>query len=442
MTFSLFLALTYFIRLLGPAAGYALASFSLNLYIAPDLTPVISNKDPRWLGAWYFGWIFIAAVLFSFSIVMALFPKQLPRAAVRKSIIAEKERRRNKNKLGTTEESTKTETSLKDFVVTFKRLLKNKLFMMNNLAATFYVFGFMPFWIYSPKLIETLFRQTSAASSLYTGTFALMSSALGLLIAGFAISKYKPRARYLAFWNVIVGFLSVASVLSYSFMGCDESRNAVSVNYDAIPSCNSDCFCDFAKYSPVCGVDGVTYISACHAGCKSILMKNTTRTFSECSCIEGIIHHELKQTAQSGPCFINCKSKLTLFLIVMCFMKFIGASGRASNFLVGVRCVEERDKTLAIGFGMSMVRLLAAVPSPIIFGYIIDNACVAWGKTCTGKGNCWLYDGEVLRYWFFYVSATSIAIGTFFDFMVWRNAKSLKIFDDEEKDVNEIKEEK
>lgn len=114
-------------------------------------------------------------------------------------------------------------------------------------------------------------------------------------------------------------------------------------------------------------------------------MKNNTKNFSECSCIEGIVHHELKQTAVPGPCSINCKSKLTLFLIVMCFMKFIGASGRASNFLVGVRCVEERDKTLAIGFGMSMVRLLASVPSPIFFGFIIDSACVAWGKTCTSK---------------------------------------------------------
>lgn len=111
-------------------------------------------------------------------------------------------------------------------------------------------------------------------------------------------------------------------------------------------------------------------------------------------------------------------------------MKFLGASGRASNFLVGIRCVEQRDKTVAIGLGMSLVRLLASVPSPIFFGYILDAACISWGKTCTSKGNCWLYDGEMLRYWFFYASAISIAFGTLFDFFVWKNAKNLKIFDD------------
>lgn len=257
----IFSALSYFIRLLGPAAGYALASFSLSIYIAPDLTPVITNKDPRWLGAWFLGWNIIAVVLLSFSVVMALFPKQLPRAAVRKSIAKEKERRRTKENFETLEIEAETETSLKDFFVTFKRLLGNKLFMMNNIAGCFYIFGFIPFWIYSPKLIETLYRQSSAASSLFTGTFSLMASAIGLLVAGVVISKYKPRARYLAFWNVIVGFLSVVCILSYSFMGCEESKNTVKVNYDLVPTCNSDCFCDFAKYSPVCGSDGVTYIS-------------------------------------------------------------------------------------------------------------------------------------------------------------------------------------
>jgi hypothetical protein len=232
----------------------------------------------------------------------------------------------------------------------------------------------MPFWIYSPKLIETLFRQTSSASAMFTGTFALISSAAGILVAGIVITKFKPRARYLAFWNVIVGVLSVLCIVSFTFMGCEESKTAVNIDYETNPSCNDGCRCDFVKYSPVCGADGSTYISACHAGCSQVTVRNgTMKTFGECSCIEAIVHHELKQTAKSGPCPIDCKDKLIMFLIVVCFMKFIGASGRASNFLVGIRCVKEEDKTLAIGLGMSLVRLFASVPSPIVFGYLIDR---------------------------------------------------------------------
>lgn len=38
--------------------------------------------------------------------------------------------------------------------------------------------------------------------------------------------------------------------------------------FESSPTCNSNCQCDYVKYSPVCGSDGNSYISACHAGCK------------------------------------------------------------------------------------------------------------------------------------------------------------------------------
>lgn len=46
------MSISYFIRLLGPALGYNIASVSLGIYVAPGLTPTITNKDPRWIGAW------------------------------------------------------------------------------------------------------------------------------------------------------------------------------------------------------------------------------------------------------------------------------------------------------------------------------------------------------------------------------------------------------
>jgi hypothetical protein len=103
-------------------------------------------------------------------------------------------------------------------------------------------------------------------------------------------------------------------------------------------------------------------------------------------------------SAREGACPINCQKEFYLFLAVMCFIKFSGATGRASNFLVSVRCVEERDKTVAMGFGLMFMCLFSFIPSPIFFGALLDKTCIVWGKTCGGKGNCWLYDGEVLRF--------------------------------------------
>lgn len=80
-------------------------------------------------------------------------------------------------------------------IVTFKRLLYNKTLMLNNLASVFYFFGYMAYWIFLPKYIETQYRQSASIASLVTGTVGLVFSAFGILLAGLVISKFKPSAR-------------------------------------------------------------------------------------------------------------------------------------------------------------------------------------------------------------------------------------------------------
>jgi glucose uptake protein GlcU len=67
-----------------------------------------------------------------------------------------------------------------------------------------------------------------------TGTVALVFSAIGVLLSGIVISRYKPRARYLALWNVIVGAVSVFGMISYAFMGCAENENSVVINISTL----------------------------------------------------------------------------------------------------------------------------------------------------------------------------------------------------------------
>jgi hypothetical protein len=50
------------------------------------------------------------------------------------------------------------------------------------------------------------------------------------LSSGIVISKYKPKARYLAFWNVFVGTLSVFGMIGYMYLGCAENENSVVFN--------------------------------------------------------------------------------------------------------------------------------------------------------------------------------------------------------------------
>ena len=119
----------------------------------------------------------------------------------------------------------------------------------------------------------------------------------------------------------------------------------------------------------------------------------------------------------------------------MSIIQFIGAAGRASNFLVSVRSVEEQDKTASMGINEMMLCLFAFVPSPLFFGSLLDKSCILWGKTCTGTGNCWLYDGETLRFLMNLIPAAFVFVGTLCDVGVWYFVKNIKIFDDEDEEL-------
>ncbi|XP_032662580.1 solute carrier organic anion transporter family member 74D-like [Odontomachus brunneus] len=453
------ISFSYFLRMLGPAIGYGLASFALKFYISPTLTPTITTQDPRWLGAWWMGWIILAILLFIFASVIALFPKTLPRAAARKVLALERNRSATSIK---GEQESELPASIGDMLRTFKRLLTNTTLMCNNLATVFYFMGYMPYWIFMPKYIETQYKQSASVSSLITGTVGLVFSAFGILLSGLIISKYKPKARYLAGWNVMIGVISIMGMISYAFLGCSANDDQIAIQPSGalktrLP-CNEQCNCDYVTYNPVCSEHGQTFISACHAGCRGMkLFSNGSKVYTDCSCVKPKLSRSLTHsyanitslfftespldttepivealgTAVPGSCPVDCMHKFYIFLAVVCLLKFSGATGRASNFLVSVRCVDEKDKTVAMGFGLTIMSLFAFIPSPILFGFILDKTCLVWGKTCSGTGNCWLYNGETLRYLLNFTAASFVTIGTLFDVGVWYYVKDVKIFDEE-----------
>jgi len=78
------LCLTSFVRLLAPAIGFSLASYSLKSYVAPYLHPKINDEDPRWIGAWWIGYVIFATTMCLLTPIICMFPKILPRAALRR----------------------------------------------------------------------------------------------------------------------------------------------------------------------------------------------------------------------------------------------------------------------------------------------------------------------------------------------------------------------
>ncbi|XP_073993727.1 solute carrier organic anion transporter family member 74D-like isoform X2 [Rhodnius prolixus] len=380
--FSIVLSLRY----LGPTLGFMVSSYALSIYVEPEINPPFGEDDPRWIGAWYLGWnpLGIFGILMAF--LMALFPKILPREA---------ERRKN---TGVTKKSNKTK-SFKDFMETMARLLKNRVFMYNTFSTTLAMLGILGFWIFMPKYIETQFRKTASEANLITGTIGLLSTAAGIISSGALISKFKPRPTYLAAWNVITEIFDVLTQLTFAFLGCYKTDFHGALNDDSswnlITECNMECNCDPSmKYKPVCSLDQtMTYYSPCHAGCTDWSLENGTKVYENCSCIGDGFGKALE-----GACPLECQTDYVLFLVMLCLMEFFSSTGRSGNTIIQFRAVLPEDKSVSIAVTAVVLCAFAFIPGPILHGTLVDLSCVVWGMTCGETGNCWLYDGQKMRY--------------------------------------------
>lgn len=56
-----------------------------------------------------------------------------------------------------------------DFKRVLSRLTKNKILLFNSFSSVFFMFGYIGYWIFMPKYMETQFRQSASTSSLITG---------------------------------------------------------------------------------------------------------------------------------------------------------------------------------------------------------------------------------------------------------------------------------
>ncbi|XP_034947903.1 solute carrier organic anion transporter family member 74D isoform X2 [Chelonus insularis] len=455
------LGVTFALRTTGPALGFILAYACLKIYIVPSLHPVISEKDPRWLGAWWLGWIILGSLLLIFALLIAMFPRHLPKLKKNpkkhKKVEGEVPLKTQSKGEGFAEtpvlkvekipEEDQHVPSLKDFPITLKRVLSNKILLCNNLSAVFGIFGLLPYFTFMAKYLEVQFNTSAAGGTVITGPIALVGMVLGFLGSGFFISKVKPRPTRLLSWNVFGGLVAFIIQISYIFITCNQIPIAgidpltMSVNFTT--SCNINCNCDNVKYSPVCHEASMTsYFSACHAGCTNSI---DARHYGNCSCVPNLPDDDYKaseynisaissDTVVLGPCLGNCTKAYMLFVGLSMISHLLMSTGRIGNVLVNYRCVEKKDKSVAQGVTLMIISLFALIPGPIVYGFIIDQSCLIWENSCNIKGNCWYYDKEKFRYYFNVTGSCFTLLSVLFDTYVCYLSRNLDLYGADEED--------
>jgi organic anion transporter 3A len=103
--------------------------------------------------------------------------------------------------------------------------------------------------------------------------------------------------------------------------------------------------------------------------------------------------------ATAGPCYTPCEM-IFPFIVLLFFMTLLVAITQMPVLMVVLRSVAEEEKAFALGIQFVIFRLFGYIPSPIVFGNVIDSTCLVWKQTCEGSqgGRCLMYDIELFRY--------------------------------------------
>ncbi|XP_030073109.1 solute carrier organic anion transporter family member 1B3 isoform X2 [Microcaecilia unicolor] len=416
------LACVQAIGIIGPILGFILGSLCAKLYVDigfvnPD-NITITPQDSRWVGAWWLGFLVSGIVSLLSAIPFCFIPKTLKKQVENENNVKEtsKFKMEKSKKLKPKDSQQGNDSAVKGFFISLKRLLTNQLYVFYQLIFLLQTSSLIGVITYSVKYMEQQYGLSASRANFLIGVTGIPAVAIGIFVGGLFIKKYKLRIIGIikfAFWTSFLGFL--VSLASY-LLGCQNiSVAGLTTGYNGshqiIPQentftspCNIDCKCSTNHWDPVCGNNGITYMSSCLAGCKSSTGYGRNVMFQNCSCIEAKGSQSRDSTAILGACpkGESCSRMVIYFIISQALSAFIASLGGTCGFIIMFRCVDQELKSLAIGICMWLIRSLAGIPAPIYFGALIDMACLKWGsKSCGGQGACRVYDATIYRNTFF-----------------------------------------
>ncbi|XP_022102752.1 solute carrier organic anion transporter family member 5A1-like [Acanthaster planci] len=465
------LAIFFCTTVIGPGVGFLVGFLVLGLYVDFNVvsSSSLSASDPEWLGAWWLGFFVCAAFIAVTAVPVYAFPGRLPKPDSDDEEPVKEAQADGSSIRSESDDSrqvlmTFSQVALKNLPRAVWSLLKNPIYMMVNVASAVefsIVTGFVRF---SPKFIEYQFNLSASTANLVTGTLVPVG-AVGVVIGGIILNRVKrdlmTTINVLCIFTltsgIMYGFvfipgscptLPLAGVTtSYIYGDSNWQPPADPHNVNLTSSCNALCKCQEWDYNPICGSNGLTYFSACHAGCVQrhnlppdvgFEGQRELVNYTNCSCIENFIpgasgnvptgdaNHAVRAHLQehfrnegvevfydgqtftyagesleggiTGQCAQEC-SKLIPFICLLLVVVCVTSVVQMPALMTTLRSVKKEERPFALGLQFVIIRLFGYIPAPIYYGATIDSSCILWQRTCSDqRGSCLEYDNAQYFY--------------------------------------------
>uniref|UniRef100_A0A8C5UB77 Solute carrier organic anion transporter family member 2B1 n=1 Tax=Malurus cyaneus samueli TaxID=2593467 RepID=A0A8C5UB77_9PASS len=299
----------------------------------------LTAQDPRWVGAWWLGFLVAASLVALSALPYFFFPREMPKEVREGQIPARVLSLLAKHPWTQTP---RTQISypprynplvLSGFPVVLLRNLRHPVFLLVVLA-------------------QVNISAMVAGLATFMGKFLERQFSLTASLA-----------------NMIIGECSQAQALG---SGCSSAQ---------VPS---------ARFSHPLG------------------FLSSLQSYSSCSCIPGTLGSAKPGSAKPdsakpgsatpGSCGSGCAQLLVPFVVLSCLAGILASTSHTPSFMLILRSIQPEDKSFAVGIQFMLLRVLAWMPGPVLYGSAIDTSCVLWERRCGRRAACRYYDNTRFRH--------------------------------------------
>ncbi|KAF7642964.1 hypothetical protein LDENG_00247340 [Lucifuga dentata] len=412
----LYLGILLAVTAIGPAFGFITGSLMLRFYVDFDKLSKdqiqLDHKDLRWVGAWWLGFLVASCLLFLTSLPYLFFPRDMPK----EDAASDEESRPDAKQ----QPDPPQEVTLLQFLKSFPRIalrtLRTPVFLLVVLAQVNLAALLAGLATFMAKFIERQFNQSISFSIMMIGGVGIPMAVLGTVLGGALMRRLNLSVGSASKLCSAAILLCVFTALPLLLIGCPTQRvSGVFPPSTDSPSCSAGCRCSQEAFNPVCGADGVEFRSPCHAGCVAMETDTTHKVlnYTQCGCV-GRGGPGSPGFALPGTCGSGCSHLLLPFMVLLGLTAFIASFSQTPSYIMILRSVPAADKSFAVGVQYMLFRVLAFMPGPVLYGSVIDSACILWGRKCDKKTSCHYYDLDLFRHRFLGLLALFVCGALFF----------------------------
>ncbi|NXN82026.1 SO2B1 protein, partial [Bombycilla garrulus] len=374
----LYLGILFSVTVIGPGVAFMLGSAMLRFYVDIDKVSTaevpLTNKDPRWVGAWWLGFLVASSLVVLSALPYFFFPREMPKCPV----------------------------VLSGFPVVLLRNLRHPVYLLVVLAQVNISAMVAGLATFMGKFLERQFSLTASLANMIIGAVNIPGAMVGIVVGGAILKRFQMSLRQCSALCVLGMLLCLLTAFPLLFLGCPTQKVAGVTYWDSSglghhdTECSAQCRCPEKGFNPVCGSDGVEYTSPCSAGCSSVNIHpdSSVLNYTRCSCITG---PGPAGFARPGTCGSGCSHLFVPFVVLSCLAGILASTSHTPSFMLILRSIQPEDKSFAVGIQFMLLRVLAWMPGPVLYGSAIDTTCLLWERRCERRAACRYYDNTLFR---------------------------------------------